>query len=99
MSTLSDLVERARYCRDYGNFDALHGDLLEMVEFLDHEFEAERHRANEHFDARTDAEAKLRQIAELCACPFDVLQVEQEDGTAVDTAVIAVTDISAIGLT
>lgn len=62
MSNLSDLVERARYCRDYGNFDALHGELVDMVEFLDHEFEAERDRANEHFDARMTAEAKVREL-------------------------------------
>lgn len=59
MSNLSELVERARYCRDYGNFDSLHGELLDMVEFLDHEFEAERDRANEHFDARMTMHAAL----------------------------------------
>ncbi|MDD4865582.1 MAG: hypothetical protein PHQ28_00130 [Mycobacterium sp.] len=98
MSNLSDLIERARYCREYGNFDALHAELLDMVEFLDQEFTAERDRASEHFDARMDAEAKLRMVGELCAHPFDVLQVEQEDGTVVDTAVVAVIDIRAAGL-
>lgn len=26
------IVERARYCRDYGNFDTLHAELLQAVE-------------------------------------------------------------------
>lgn len=95
MSNLSDLMERARYCRDYGNFDGLHGELLDMVEFLDHEFEAERDRANEHFEARMEAEAKLRLARELCAHPFDVLEVEQDDGSVVETAVVRVSDVQA----
>ena len=31
---MTDVVERARYCREWGNFDNLHGELLEEVELL-----------------------------------------------------------------
>ena len=61
-TNLGDLIDRARHCREYGSFDALHGELLDHVEFLDQEFEAERDRANEHFDARMTAEARVREL-------------------------------------
>lgn len=31
---MSDIVERAKYCRDSGSFDALHGELLAEAEQL-----------------------------------------------------------------
>lgn len=69
MSNLSDLIERARYCRDNGNFDGLHGELLDMVEFLNHEFEAERDRANEHFDALMELRTRICGAASAyCEC-------------------------------
>lgn len=66
MSNLTDLIERARHCRQYGNFDSLHGELLDMVEFLEHEFEAERDRATQHFDKRMDLLARLRAFGRDC---------------------------------
>jgi hypothetical protein len=63
MTVLDNLITRARYCRDAGNFDNLHAELLDMVEFLAHEFEVERDRANEHFEGRTAAEANALELA------------------------------------
>lgn len=37
-------------------------DLQGRVAFLDHEFEAERDRANEHFNARQTSEAEVRRL-------------------------------------
>lgn len=59
---LADLITRARYAIEWGNSDPLHRELLEQVEFLDHEFETERDRANEHFEARMSAEARVREL-------------------------------------
>lgn len=95
MSNLRDLTERARYCREYGVFDGLHGELLDMVEFLESELEAEHDRATEHFDARMSAVATLSALGEVCAQPFDVLQVEQDDGSVIETAVVRLDDILA----
>ncbi|AGB27070.1 hypothetical protein Mycsm_06969 (plasmid) [Mycobacterium sp. JS623] len=95
MSNLGDLTERARYCREYGVFDGLHGELLDMVELLESELEAERVRATEHFDARMSAVAKLGALGEVCAQPFDVFEVEQDDGSVIETAVVRLDDIHA----
>lgn len=95
MSNLGDLTERARYCREYGVFDGLHGELLDMVELLESELKAERDRATEHFDARMSAIAKLSALGEVCAQPFDVLEVEQDDGSVIETAVIRLDDMHA----
>lgn len=54
MSNLEELVARARYCRDHGSFDSLHGELLDQIESLAHELEAERDRATQHFDKRME---------------------------------------------
>lgn len=59
---LADLITRTRYAIEWGNSDPLHRELLEQVEFLDHEFETERDRANEHFEARMSAEARVREL-------------------------------------
>ncbi|MFV8276315.1 hypothetical protein ACNQPY_10440 [Mycobacteroides abscessus] len=59
---LVNLITRARCAIESGNSDSLHRDLLEQVEFLDHEFETERDRANEHFEARMSAEARVREL-------------------------------------
>lgn len=67
MTILSDLINRARYAREYGNFDSLHGELLDQVEFLEHELNAETDRANEHFDAHQDAEYRVRQWREAAS--------------------------------
>lgn len=37
-------------------------ELVDRVEFLEHEFEHERDRAGEHFDARMTAEAEVRRL-------------------------------------
>lgn len=59
---LSDLVARARYSRECGNFDSLHGELLDMVE-------AERDRAAEHFDALMDLRTRFCGAeAAYCEC-------------------------------
>lgn len=73
-TVLADLVARACHAIEWGNSDSLHRELLEQVEFLDHEFEAERDRANEHFDARMTAETRVRELQ-----PRTVETVEQLD--------------------
>lgn len=37
-------------------------ELADQLEFMEQEFEAERDRANEHFDARMDAECRVREL-------------------------------------
>lgn len=71
-TVLADLIARTRYAIEWGNSDPLHRELLEQVEFLDHEFEAERDRANEHFDARMTAEARVKQLEAIVDAVGDV---------------------------
>ncbi|MDO3110057.1 hypothetical protein [Mycobacteroides abscessus] len=77
---LADLFTRARYAIESGNSDSLHRELLEQVEFLDHEFEAERDRANEHFEARMSAEARVRELESQL--PARVLYAPGDDAEA-----------------
>lgn len=37
-------------------------ELVDRLEFMEHEFEAERDRCSEHFEARMKAEAKVREL-------------------------------------
>lgn len=62
MTILDNLIARAEQCIEFGNFDSLHGELLDMVKFLDHELSAETDRAGEHFDARMEAEGSVREL-------------------------------------
>lgn len=45
---MSDIVERAQYCREWGNFDDLHGELLAEVERL-HSWDGLMSLLNEHY--------------------------------------------------
>lgn len=69
---VADLVTRTRYAIEWGNGDSLHRELLEQVEFLEHEFEAERDRANEHFEARMTAEARVRELETIVDAVGDI---------------------------
>lgn len=62
MGNVDALIARARHCREFGNFDGLHGELLDMVEFLQHELHVEQDARAEHFEARMKAEARVREL-------------------------------------
>lgn len=58
---------------------ALVPELVDQCEFLESEFETERDRANQHFDARMEAEARVRALTEHCEARANQLRAFARD--------------------